>query len=266
MTIFINEKKVEIETPCMISELKEKYKSNADIVVYNGHIVSEDLKVNDGDSIFFIKRGEMPPEEELEFLMMARHTPGVHKKLKNAKVAICGLGGLGSNIAISLARMGIGYIKLIDFDIVEPSNLNRQQYFIDQIGMYKTDAILENLKKINPYITYEAINIYINKDNIENLLFDVDVIVEAFDKAENKAMLISNASKLFREKCIIGASGVAGLYDTSLLKVKKLSSNVYIVGDFENEAKPGQGLMATRVAVAANIQANLVVRYILEEL
>lgn len=266
MKIFINEREIDIKDKMTILELKNTFKPNADIVIYNGHITNEDFTLKDGDSVFFIKKGEMPDSKELEYLMAARHTPGVHKKLKKARVGIAGLGGLGSNIAISLSRMGVGHIKLIDFDVVEPSNLNRQQYFVDQIGMFKTDALLETLKRINPYIEYEAINIYIQPDNIKKLFKDVDVIIEAFDKAENKAMLISTASKLFKDKCIIGASGVAGLYDTSLLTVKKLGKNIYIVGDFTNEAKPGQGLMATRVSVAANIQANLAVNYILEEL
>ncbi|UOD34847.1 sulfur carrier protein ThiS adenylyltransferase ThiF [Deferribacteraceae bacterium V6Fe1] len=266
MKIFLNEKEIDLNKQTTIEELKNSFKPDADVIIYNGHMTNENISLKDGDSVFFIKKGEMPNSEELEYLMAARHTPGVHKKLKKARVAIAGLGGLGSNIAINLARMGIGYIKLIDFDIVEPSNLNRQQYFIDQIGMFKTDAMLDTLKKINPYIHYEAINIYVKKDNVEKLFGDVDVIIEAFDKAENKAMLISAASMLFKDKCIIGASGVAGLYDTSLFKVKKLGEKIYIVGDFENEAKPGQGLMATRVAVAANIQANLAVNYILEEL
>jgi sulfur carrier protein ThiS adenylyltransferase len=266
MKIFLNEKEINLEEQTTIEELKNTFKPDADVVIYNGHIVSENVTLNEGDSVFFIKKGEIPNSEELEHLMAARHTPGVHKKLKEGKVAIAGLGGLGSNIAINLARMGVGYIKLIDFDIVEPSNLNRQQYFIDQIGMFKTDALVDTLKKISPYIHYEAINIYVDKNNVEKLFSDVDVIIEAFDKAENKAMLISTASMLFEDKCIIGASGVAGLYDTTLFKIKKLGKKIYIVGDFENEAKPGQGLMATRVAVAANIQANLAVNYILGEL
>lgn len=266
MKIFLNEKEIDIKTETTIADLKNSFKPDANVVIYNGHMTNENFPLKEGDSVFFIKKGEVPNSEELEYLMAARHTPGVHKKLKKGRVAIAGLGGLGSNIAINLARMGIGYIKLIDFDIVEPSNLNRQQYFIDQIGMLKTDAILDTLKKINPYIHYEPINIYVTKENVEKLFSDVDVIIEAFDRAENKAMLISTASKLFKNKCIIGASGVAGLYDTSLFKVKKLGEKVYIVGDFTNEAMPGQGLMATRVAVAANIQANLAVNYILEDL
>ncbi len=69
--------------------------------------------------------------------MIARHTPNLHNKLKSGKVAVLGLGGLGSNIAISLSRVGVGEIILVDYDVVEPSNLNRQQYFVKHIGMKK---------------------------------------------------------------------------------------------------------------------------------
>lgn len=266
MLVKINENFVEVEMGVTVNLLKERLYPNADVVVYNGHIVNGDLVVNDGDIVVFIKKGEIPSENELETLMVARHTPGVHEKLKKGKIAIAGLGGLGSNIAVSLARMGVGYLKLIDYDVVEPSNLNRQQYFTHQIGMLKTDALKENLLRINPYLHYKFLNEFITENNIEEIFKDVDIVIEAFDKAEYKSMLVRFVSKNFPDKKIIAASGIAGLKDPFTMKVTKLSKNVYVVGDLVNEAKPGQGLMATRVAVAANIQANLAVNIILEEL
>ncbi|BAI81450.1 thiamine biosynthesis protein ThiF [Deferribacter desulfuricans SSM1] len=263
MKIFVNEKEYEIDDEITLYQLKGNLKPDADIIIYNGHIVNTDIRLKSGDKVVFIKRGEKPSKEELEYLMVARHTPGVHEKLKKGRVAITGLGGLGSNIAVSLARMGVGFLRLIDFDVVEPSNLNRQYYFIDQIGLKKTEALLETLLRVNPYITYDAIDVLVDENNVKDLFDDVDVIVEAFDKAETKAMLIKSCMKLFPDKIIIGASGVAGVHDTSLLRVERIGKNVYIVGDFINEAKPGEGLMATRVAVAANMQANLVIRYLL---
>ena len=264
--IFVNEREVFVEENLTLFDIRDDFMSEADVVIYNGHLMSSNISLKENDEIYLIKKGEIPKKEELEYLMMSRHTPGVYKKLKGAKVAIAGLGGLGSNIAISLARMGVGYLKLIDFDVVEPSNLNRQQYFINQIGKLKTMALVETLNMVNPYLTYEPVNIYVTKENIKELFFDVDIIIEAFDKAENKAILITNCLKHFPDKCIIGASGVAGLYKTELINIKKVGRNCYIVGDFENEAKPNQGLMATRVAVAANIQAHLAVRYIMGDL
>ena len=265
MQVKINENFVEVEDGVAITLLKERFYPDADVIIYNGHIVNCDLVVNDGDIVVFIKKGKIPSQNELETLMLSRHTPGVHDKLKKGRVAIAGLGGLGSNIAVSLARMGIGYLKLIDYDVVEPSNLNRQQYFINQIGMLKTEALKQNLMNINPYIHYIFLNEFITKENIKEIFEDVDIIIEAFDKAEYKSMLVSCASKNFPDKKIIAASGVAGLGDPFKMKVTKLSKNIYVVGDLSSEARPGQGLMATRVAVAANIQANLAVNIILEE-
>ena len=84
--------------------------------------------------------------------MASRHTPGVHALLKQACVGIAGVGGLGSAVAVSLARIGVGKLIIADFDVVEPSNLNRQQYFVDQLGYFKVDALTENLRRINPYV------------------------------------------------------------------------------------------------------------------
>ena len=114
--------------------------------------MAADRELREGDRVVFIRRGEVPSADELEGLMVSRHTPGVHAKVKAATVGIAGLGGLGSAIAVALARTGVGCLVLADFDVVEPSNLNRQQYFVDQIGMYKTEALAENLARINPHV------------------------------------------------------------------------------------------------------------------
>lgn len=263
MRIKINEAIKDVQEGTTLLELQQKTSPSSDIIIYNGHMMNEDIKLHENDTISFITRGVMPPEDELEHLLMARHTPGVHAKLRKGRVAIAGIGGLGSNIATSLARMGVGYLRLIDFDVVEPSNINRQYYFLDQLGKLKTEALKETLLRINPYIQYDFINIKIEEHNVVETFEGFDVIIEAFDKAETKAMFIRKCMQNFKNSMIIGASGVAGVHDTSTLTINKLGKNTCIVGDFINEAKPGQGLMATRVAVAANIQANLAVQHIL---
>lgn len=123
-------------------------------------------------------------EEEL----LERNVKGISEKLKKAKVCILGLGGLGSNVATLLARSGIGYLKLVDFDIVEASNLNRQQYRISHIGMKKTEAIKTIIKEINPFVEIEVLNKKIDRENILSIVGDVEIVVEAFDVAETKAM------------------------------------------------------------------------------
>jgi len=264
MKILINEKESEVGEISAFT-LKEKVKADADIVILNGFPIKEDMNLKNGDKITFIKRGEIPSEDELEALMVSRHTPFVHEALKKGRVAIAGVGGLGSNVAISLARVGVGYIKIIDFDVVEPSNLNRQQYFINQIGMKKVEALKENIKRINPFIKLVTVEENITKENVENIFKDVDIIVEAFDNPVNKAMLVNEVLANFKDKKIIAASGMAGFYSNNIIESRKVNSRLYICGDFVNEAKVGEGLMAPRVGIAANHEANMVVRLLLNE-
>lgn len=135
MKVLVNEREIDIEGEITAFEVRSRIKSDADIVILNGFPIKQDYSLNEGDKVTLIKRGEVPKKEELEALMVSRHTPKVHEKVKKAKIAIAGLGGLGSTVALALGRVGVGHIKIIDFDVVEPSNLNRQQYFIRHIGM-----------------------------------------------------------------------------------------------------------------------------------
>jgi sulfur carrier protein ThiS adenylyltransferase len=197
----------------------------------------------------------------MEALMMARHTPGVHEKIKGATVGIAGLGGLGSAIAVALARIGVGKLILADFDVVEPSNLNRQQYFIDQLGLTKAEALETNLKRINPYVQYDAHCTRVTPENIPDLFEGVDVLVEAFDRADQKAMLLQS----FKGAPIVAASGLAGYGPGETIGVRRMGRSIYIVGDLATGAAPGYGLMAPRVGIAAHMQANVVLRILLGE-
>lgn len=265
MKIQVNEKIFDVTENITAFEMRDRTKDDADIVILNGFIIKENFKLKEGDKLFLIKRGEVPSKEELENLLVSRHTPGVHEKVKKAIIGIAGLGGLGSNIAISLARIGIGKLLLIDFDVVEPSNLNRQQYFIKHIGMFKTEALKDLIKEINPFVEVETKNIYLDKTNIEDSFKDVEVIVEAFDNPVCKAELVTTTLTKLKDIPIVAASGLAGYYSNNKIKTKRIKDNLYLVGDDESEAKPGCGLMAPRVAIAANHQANMVLRILLGE-
>lgn len=265
MEIFLNEKSIMVDEGSTAFSLREIFKKDADIVIYNGFIIKEDVLLKNQDRLTLIKRGEIPTMQELEGLMVSRHTPGVHEKIKNARVGIAGLGGLGSNVAVSLARIGIGYIKVIDFDVVEPSNLNRQQYFIKHIGMKKTDAINQLIAEINPFVKVETEDVFIDEKNIEGLFKSVDIIVEAFDNPNSKALLVNTVLKKMPSKIIVTASGMAGYFSNNRIVTKKVGDNFYLIGDGESEARPGCGLMAPRVAIAANHQANTVLRIIMGE-
>ncbi|MCF7848986.1 MAG: sulfur carrier protein ThiS adenylyltransferase ThiF [Kiritimatiellales bacterium] len=265
MKILLNERPLEIEYGTCLWQLRESVKPEADVTIYNGAAVGDDVPLAEGDRVTLIRRGEVPAADELEALMAARHTPGVHEKIKTAVVGIAGLGGLGSAIAVALARIGIGRLILADFDVVEPSNLNRQQYFIDQLGLPKTDALRANLERINPYVRCETHTIMLTPENIPSTYAGVDVMVEAFDRADQKAMLIQTFGSVFPDTPIVAASGMAGYGPAETIGVHRPGKNVFIVGDHETAAAPGCGLMAPRVGVAAHMQANTVLRILLGE-
>ena len=262
MKITLNERIIEVAAGTSLFTLRDAEKPTADVLIYNGAAVAEDVILADGDCINLITRGLVPPAAELEALMVARHTPGVHEKIKGATVGIAGLGGLGSAIAVALARIGVGRLILVDFDIVEPSNLNRQQYFIDQLGMAKSEALESNLKRINPYVTYEVHNTRVTPENMDTLFDGVDVMVEAFDRADQKAMLLQQ----FKGAPLVAASGLAGYGSGETIGVHKMGERIYIVGDLKTGAAPGCGLMAPRVGIAAHMQANVVLRLLLGEM
>ena len=145
----------------------------------------------------------LPTKEEWIKALTERHGKELQQAFSSATVAICGLGGLGSNIAIHLDRAGIGRLILIDFDRVDITNLHRQQYKADQIGMYKTDALSENLREINPYIVLDAHTERITEDNAVKLLQSADIICEALDDAECKAMLTEIVLTEMRDKYFV---------------------------------------------------------------
>ena len=264
MNIKINEQSIEIAENSFLFDIINP--KEFEIIILNGHLIGKNVKLKNNDSIYALNKKNAYNKEDLEMFLSARHTPNIQKKLKNAKIAIAGLGGLGSHIAVSFARMGIGTIKLVDFDIVDPTNIHRQYYFIDQIGMFKTEALLETLKRINPFLKYETANIKINESNIVDLFKNYEYLMEALDNAKTKAMLINNALAKLKDITVIAASGVAGLDDFDNVKVKKLGSRLYVTGDFTNETKPNNGLIATRVTAIANMQAHIAIRKIIGEL
>ena len=196
--------------------------------------------------------------------LLKRNVKGISKKLKKTRVCILGLGGLGSNVAVLLARSGIGFLKLVDFDTVEASNLNRQQYRISHIGIKKTEAMKSIIKEINPFVETEVLDIKIDRKNIYSTVGDIEIVVEAFDRAETKAMLmeelLTNTNKI-----VVSASGMAGLGSANEIVTRKIKDNFYLVGDNYSDYEEYLGIMSTRVMICAAHQANVVLRLILGE-
>ena len=206
-----------------------------------------------------------PTKDEWNKALEERHGIELQQAFSSATVAICGLGGLGSNIAIALARVGIGRLILIDFDRVDITNLHRQQYKADQIGMYKTVALAENLKEIAPYISLEIHTERITEDNAVTLLQDADIICEAFDDAECKAMLTNTVLSELPDKYLVAASGMAGMGTTNSIKTRKVTSRFYLCGDETSEVSENIGLVAPRVALFAAHQAHTVLRILAKQ-
>lgn len=206
----------------------------------------------------------IPDKNEWIKALKDRHGKELQDKISSSTVAICGLGGLGSNIAVLLARAGVGKLILIDFDKVDITNLHRQQYKACQIGMYKTEALICNLKEIAPYIETEIHTVCLDEGNFSVILQKADIICEAFDNAEAKANLVNLVLTEMPAKHIVAASGMAGLDSANSIKTRRVSKRFYLCGDEKNDAEDGIGLVASRVSVCASHQAHMVLRIITE--
>ena len=267
LKIFINGKAVDTECTSL-HELCREFNSNVEhkdkiITIFNGFQTFDDFEIHENDNVSFIEKGKMPSQDEFEALMCARHTPHVFEKVKKSHVAVAGLGGLGSNVAISLARTGVGHLHLIDFDIVEPSNLNRQQYKIKHLGMLKTEALKSEIEEINPFIQVQIDSVKITDENVKDLFKDDEIVCEAFDNPAAKAMLVNEFMENFQDKKLVCASGMAGFESNNSIVTKKIGKNMYLCGDGVTGAMVGRGLMAPRVSICAGHEANTILRLIL---
>lgn len=204
--------------------------------------------------------GNIPGEEEMRQVLRIRHGDKIQDKFDAASVAVCGLGGLGSNVAVSLARAGVGRLILIDFDKVDVSNLHRQQYKAAQVGMHKTEALAANLQEIAPYIVVETYTERISEDNFYSLLKEADVICEAFDNAQAKAMLVNGVMERMPEKYLVAASGMAGFGSANAIRTRRVTERFYLCGDGVSDVADDIGLISSRVMLCAAHEAHVVLR------
>lgn len=207
----------------------------------------------------------MSLKQEWRMALINRIGLSLYEQFSNATVAICGLGGLGSHIAIALARAGVGKLILIDFDQVDMTNLHRQCYKVNQIGCNKTEALLENILEVAPYIDIEAINEKITEDNIVSLLKDADIVCEAFDDPSCKAMLVNGVLEKLPDCYVVAASGMAGMGSPNLIKTRKLTNRFYLCGDEVSDVKNTMGLVSSRVMLCAAHQAHTILRILAGE-
>lgn len=183
-------------------------------------------------------------------------------RFKKASVCILGAGGIGSNVANMLVRSCIGNIRIVDFDIVEPSNLNRQIYSINHIGRYKVEALKEILIGINPFVNIDIMVKKVDEDNILDIIGNYDIVVEAFDNAEMKALAVNTILENLSDKYIVSCSGMAGLHSSNDIKTKKVMNRLFLCGDYHSDFEEEDCIMAPRVMMVAGHQANVVLRIV----
>ncbi len=192
--------------------------------------------------------------------LLLRQPPEVNQLLRKGSVGIAGAGGLGSVVAENLARAGLGRIVVADHDVVDLSNLNRQRYFLSQVGMFKVDALGKNLKRSCPVLDYVPIRERVTEANCGRIFRTCSVVAECFDDPANKAELVAGLRKVLPHCTVVAASGLAGLDPGNTIRTRKISRRLYLVGDTVSDAADGQGLFAARVGVAASMQSLVILR------
>jgi len=210
----------------------------------------------------FSETNNIPSREAMQKALEDRIGKSLMEKFSRGVVAICGLGGLGSNIAISLARSGVGKLILVDFDRVDMGNLNRQQYKVSQLGMEKPTALFENLREIAPYVEIEAHCTKLDEANFSSILSSAQVICEAFDVPEDKSKLANFVLENLRDKVLISSSGMAGIDSANKIKTRKIAENFYICGDGVSDVDIHGTLFAPRVMLCAAHQSHLALQVI----
>lgn len=192
--------------------------------------------------------------------------PQTYFELKSAVVGIAGLGGLGSNVGVALTRIKVGKLVLVDFDVVEESNLTRQNYFADQIGQHKVDASMENLRRINPQANLDGRKVRLTPEKVVDVFKDCQVIAECFDRADQKQMIVETVLTKMRDVVVVSVSGLAGYGRSNEIVTRRVSDRLVLIGDTVSGTGPGIPLTAPRVGVAAYHQANAITEILLHEL
>ncbi len=188
---------------------------------------------------------------------------GVQTRLGGATVAIFGCGGLGSNVGAMLVRAGIGRLVLADFDRVDATNLGRQFYFADQVGELKTEALAANLRRIRPDVDLTLVTDTLTADNVTRYADGADVIAEAVDCAETKAMIVTECMRDLPDVPLVTVSGLAGVGSVNAIVTERIAERLYVVGDLESDVMAGLPLVSSRVMAAAAAQAHMIVRLLL---
>ena len=266
MKVYINGTQHAVAGSPTIASLQQQYCPGAEVTIVNC-LTGTDLTrlVCEGDHLYFLKKGVAPELGDLESLIFARQPVAITRRLKAACVGIAGAGGLGSVVAENLARCGVGKLVIADFDIVEPSNLNRQRYCLAQLGMPKVQALADTIRGFTPFVSVVALQERITFNNSGTLFQGCDIVAECLDSAADKALIVSAILKHLPQAKIVAASGLAGIGDGSAITARKIFNRLYLVGDLISDADDGAGLFASRVGIAASHQSHVIIRLLAGE-
>ena len=245
--------------------LRDRHHPSANTLIVNGHSRPWQTLIHDGDDVLLFDAATPPTPALWRAIYDARYGRDIMDRLQAGRVAICGLGGLGSLVALELARLGVGRLLLIDGDRVDPTNLARQHYSLSQIGQAKTDAMADTITRCAPLTTVETATVWLNADNIVPLLDGWPLVCECLDRPESKALLAEHVLRDLPQTTLICASGMAGYRSGNAITAKRVLPRLYMIGDSESEGEEGIGLMAPRVGLCASAQATLTMRLLLGE-
>ncbi|MDO4281666.1 MAG: sulfur carrier protein ThiS adenylyltransferase ThiF [Peptococcaceae bacterium] len=247
------------------ASLRDAIGSDANALIVGGHARPWQTPTRDGDEAIFLDATSAPDARTWRAIYDARYGRAIMEQLQAGRVAVCGLGGLGSLVAIELGRLGVGELLLVDFDAVEPTNLARQQYQLRHLGMTKTAAMAEILAECAPLTRVTTHTLRLAPDNIAATLADWPIVCEALDRPDAKAMLTAELLALDPRPTMVGASGMAGYGSGNAIGVKEALPGFYLAGDGSSEGEEGIGLMAPRVGLCASAQATMIMRLLLGE-
>lgn len=266
LQIYINDEALSVAAGTTLAQARERFCPVANAAILNTlpNLPSETI-LRDNDRLYLYEHRTDFAETDLRSLMLARQPHAASEKLRNACVGIAGAGGLGSVVAENLARAGIGKLVIADFDVVEPSNLNRQRYFLRQLGLPKTEALADNLRQCCPFVDIDAVQERVTADNCVRIFSSCAIVCECFDAAEAKAALVSALRSLLPDCTVVAASGLAGCGPAGAIGIRRVSDKLYVIGDQHSDIAGGTGLFAPRVGIAASMQAHVVMQLILGE-
>jgi sulfur carrier protein ThiS adenylyltransferase len=263
MQISLNNYKYSVDPGIDIAHLRAGGGYAGATPLINGKPCTDSTKVDEGDRVVFVAVAPAYTPDAFNAMLVERHGIKTQQHLQRAHVGVAGVGGLGSNVCVALVRAGVGHLIIADHDMVELSNLHRQQYFVEHIGLPKVEAMAQTLYRINPHLSLDIHTTRVSSVNCKRIFDNANILVEAFDIPEAKAALVQTWLQHCPERPLVSGSGMAGFGSANSIVTTNPFANLYVCGDGNSDVEHSGSLSAARVAVAANHQAHAVIRLLL---